>query len=356
MNVKDDEDAYLFMYEFVASILYSLENAPVLSLQFYPMLGELGQLSDKLNNQKKWNPKLFGILREASRNMIQTMFDKSTMDGWYKEVKRAHDKKFGANVKLMTSEVYQVDPTVYGDKVLPWQKTISKTIPKQDLEVLAQASKLFDIQDDILAEIGDEEEVLDDEEESSTLTPVDDEPPSLTDVLEQSLQENIELREKTSTSSTNVYKSFKGRRQFQLGQNMIYAESKNFSFLLRLDADLCPYFDNDTNRFCTNKTNGSEAFCMRHQSFENTQTMRTLKNIGSLKSFDDNGYLIAKDVLRPVLVGDVLKRVLEYCPSVEGALPAWKDMVQNSVDWFTACHAVFKTGNTRCYESFQYET
>ena len=196
---------------------------------------------------------------------------------------------------------------------------------------------------------------LDDEEESSTLTPVDDEPPSLTDVLEQSMNENIELREKTSAESVKVYSSFKGRRQFQLAQNMIFAESKNFSFLLRLDADMCPFFDEGTNRFCTNKTNGSEAFCLRHQSFENTNTMRTLKNIGSLKSPEDRGYWIARNVLRPVLVKDFTKRILEYCPSVEGALPSWKDMVKNSITWFTACHEVHMLGNTRCFESFPHE-
>ena len=57
LNVKDDPEAYKFMYDFVASITYAVCQAPVLSLQFFPILGELGSLSDKLNNLLKWNPK-----------------------------------------------------------------------------------------------------------------------------------------------------------------------------------------------------------------------------------------------------------------------------------------------------------
>ena len=53
INVKEDPEAYAFMYEFVGAVIYSTQNAPILSLQFYPLLAEMGSLSGTLNNQER---------------------------------------------------------------------------------------------------------------------------------------------------------------------------------------------------------------------------------------------------------------------------------------------------------------
>ena len=161
------------------------------------------------------------------------------------------------------------------------------------------------------------------------------------DILERSLSENRDLRNRLSDQNMAVYNTFKGRKQFQLRQNMVFAETQNFSFLLRLDTNTCPYFDNDNNVFCPSMVPKDCVFCSRHQSFENTTTMRTLKQMTFLSADKRIGHWVAKGIFRQFVTKRSDKRWLQYCPSLEGEGPSWKEMVLNLVKWLTGCFEVY---------------
>ena len=280
------------------------------------------------------------------------MVDRDTMDSWHHDIKKLKDVQVGLNVRLMTAEFYSVNAALYNNEILPWQKAVSQTIPRQDLEVIAQASRLFDIQEDLRSETDEESEVLD-EEDSSTLEY--EEMEALEDVLEKSLSDNRDLRARLSDQDLAVYNTFKGRKQFQLRQNMVAAESQNFSFLLNLDTNHCPYFDDVTNRFCSGTVPDGCVFCSKHQSFENTATMRTLKKLNFLSADKQLGHWVAKDIFRQAVIKRSDVRWFQDCPSVEGAGPAWKRMVNNLLKWLEGCFEVYEDPNAESFETFPFE-
>lgn len=349
---KDDPEAYEFMYDFCASVLYAIQDAPMLSLQFFPMLGQFGSLSEKLNNKLKWHPKLYGIIHESSK-VVNNMIHRETLDYWHLALRKMKETAVGANVKLLTSEFYKVPPEIYGNAILPWQKNISKSIPKRDLETMAQASQMFNLEEAAFAEADEVQIELDDDDSSSTLEYV--EPEAMEDLLTRSINENMELREKTSADHLAEYDSFKGRKQFQLVQNMMYAETPNYSCLLRLGANNCPFFDDSTNMFCPNKTKDGCAFCPKHQSFETTSTMRTLKKLGALPAVQRTGISVAKGIIRPKVSEKTTSKFFQYCPSTEGALPSWKEMVNHTIKWLTGAFEIYQKEDFDEYQSFPFE-
>ena len=74
------------MYRLVGGLIYSVANSPMMSLNFYPILGELGSVSDRLSKICGWSKKLFKILKENSKPMIQRMNRPEEIQDWYRSI------------------------------------------------------------------------------------------------------------------------------------------------------------------------------------------------------------------------------------------------------------------------------
>ena len=271
------------------------------------------------------------------------------MQDWITNIRRLKDKEVGVNIKIMTSEFFQVDPRLYGDLLLPWQKSLAKNIPRHDLEVLVQVSKLFDIQNDPLAEADEEEEALDDDDDT-----LEDMDATEEQILERTMSTNIDARMNTSADNLEEYNTFKGRKMFKLYQNMMQTNGGQFTLSLRLDAKVCPFFDDVTNRFCTGETEG-QTFCPKHQRFENTNTMRTIRKLLDENNDQSLGHIVASGIFRQALPKLSSDRVFQYLPSLEGAGPIWKEILQNFNNWLKGSFEVYQSADRMTYESFPFE-
>ena len=98
------------MYRLVGGMMYSIANTRTLSLNFFPMLGELGTVSDRLAKICKWSPRLFEMIRTNAKSVIQNLNKPEETTRWLRTVK---DKKMGGNLRLFVHPYVTVPNTVY---------------------------------------------------------------------------------------------------------------------------------------------------------------------------------------------------------------------------------------------------
>ena len=104
------------MYRLICGLIYAVANSPVLALNFYPILGELGSVSDRLNKMcRKWSPSLFKILRENAKPVIQRINNKEEVMEWYQTVT---DEDMRANLRFFTHQycplpASHIDPNIH---------------------------------------------------------------------------------------------------------------------------------------------------------------------------------------------------------------------------------------------------
>ena len=102
LDVQEDEETTEFMYRLIGGLIYAVANSPVLALNFYPILGELGTVSDRLNKMcRKWSPTLFKILKENSKPVFQRLNNRDEIMEWYQTV---DDPDMRANLRLFVHQ------------------------------------------------------------------------------------------------------------------------------------------------------------------------------------------------------------------------------------------------------------
>ena len=110
ITVKEDPDVVDFMYKLLGGLIYAVANAPVISLNYYPMLGELGSVSQRLAKVCGWSPTLFKIFQDASKPMANRMYDPLEIQSWLNTVK---DKDMANNLRLMLNHFVKL-PAGFG--------------------------------------------------------------------------------------------------------------------------------------------------------------------------------------------------------------------------------------------------
>ena len=86
VTIKDDQTTYDFLYRFVGGLIYAVANTPALSLNFYPIMGELGGLSDHLHKKCNWSEALFKILKQNSTVMSSRLNVPEEIQDWYRTI------------------------------------------------------------------------------------------------------------------------------------------------------------------------------------------------------------------------------------------------------------------------------
>ena len=107
------------MYRFLGGIIYSLANSKVFSLNFYPILGELGTVSDRLAKICKWSPQLYGLMKEGAHGVVNTYTKPEETTAWLRSIT---DKEMGGRVRLFVHQFVSVPDSVFDANVLQQER------------------------------------------------------------------------------------------------------------------------------------------------------------------------------------------------------------------------------------------
>ena len=93
-------------------------------------------------------------------------------------------------------------------------------------------------------------------------------------------------------------------------------------------------------------------FCTEHMHYESGRIIKTLNEIGSKVDDSSKGFHIAYGIFRRVMKPQPKKKYYQYCPSIEGLLPAWLEMENHLTRWLAACYKVFCHPDGNAYPKF----
>ena len=94
--------------------------------------------------------------------------------------------------------------------------------------------------------------------------------------------------------------------------------------------------------FCENLTDETQSFCAEHRHLENGRMVRILNEVGSRVDQKAKTFHVAAGIQWIMLKRDQSKKIYEYCPSVEGLLPAWLESVEHLIRWLSVCYQVYE--------------
>ena len=98
------------MHHLLGGLIYAVANSPSLSLNFYPILGELGNISDRLAKLCKWSTTLYKILKENAKSLAPRYSNEDVIQDWCRSVK---DTDLGNNLRLFVHQFVPVPPETY---------------------------------------------------------------------------------------------------------------------------------------------------------------------------------------------------------------------------------------------------
>ena len=98
------------MYRMIGGMIYSMADTPILSLNFYPILAELGTVSNRLAKLCKWSPKLFKLLSLAAKPVNQRLNNPEEIQNWLRTIQ---DKEIGNVLRLFMHQFVTVPNSCY---------------------------------------------------------------------------------------------------------------------------------------------------------------------------------------------------------------------------------------------------
>lgn len=98
------------MYRMLGGIIYSVATSKVFSLNFYPILGELGTVATRLSKICRWSPKLFELIKNNAKSVQQYYNRPEEITAWLRTVK---DKTQGGNLRLFVHPFVTVPHGIY---------------------------------------------------------------------------------------------------------------------------------------------------------------------------------------------------------------------------------------------------
>ena len=110
MQIKDDPEVIDFMYRLLAGLIFAIANTKVISLNFYPILGELGSVSLRLKKMCKWSPTLFETIMKGAQVVTTSWNRPEEIQDWLSTI---DDKEMGGNLRLFVHQFVPVPSNVY---------------------------------------------------------------------------------------------------------------------------------------------------------------------------------------------------------------------------------------------------
>ena len=110
VTVKDDEDTIDFMYRLLGGMIYTLATSRSLAINFYPILGELGTVTERLKKMSKWSPRLCDMIQSGALPVLQNLNRPAEITRWLRTIK---DKKMCGNLRLFVHQFVTVPHDLY---------------------------------------------------------------------------------------------------------------------------------------------------------------------------------------------------------------------------------------------------
>ena len=98
------------MYRLLGGLIFAVANTASLSLNFYPILGELGSVSDRLSKMCGWSPNLFKILKEHAQPMAPSLNNPEEIQDWYRSI---GDDEMIRNLRLFTHQFVPIPANLF---------------------------------------------------------------------------------------------------------------------------------------------------------------------------------------------------------------------------------------------------
>ena len=80
--------------------------------------------------------------------------------------------------------------------------------------------------------------------------------------------------------------------------------------------------------------------------------VRTLMDIGSKLDDKSKGFHIAAGIFHRVMKPEAKRKFYQYCPSTEGALPAWLETEEHFTRWLKVCFEIYEHPDGASYSRF----
>lgn len=110
--------------------------------------------------------------------------------------------------------------------------------------------------------------------------------------------------------------------------------------LFRLKSGACVGYDWKLQKFCDEPVMKDSNWCLKHD--QEGQDLKMIREMGTLAL--KKGVSLMKGITRVSIGPEKLDKVVEYAPSLEGAVPAFRHSSENLEKMLEAAYATFKAG------------
>ena len=86
--------------------------------------------------------------------------------------------------------------------------------------------------------------------------------------------------------------------------------------------------------------------------YESSRIIQMLNDIGTQVDWTAAEFHIAADMPRWVMKPQQTKKYYQYCPSLEGLLPAWLEQVDHTIWWLSVCTDIYEHPDADSYKRF----
>ena len=160
---------------------------------------------------------------------------------------------------------------------------------------------------------------------------------------EQNIEDDPELKLKLeqmekALQSSNKWTDDQLKTQFRLPNVALF----------RLDSGACVGYDWKLQKFCEEPVAQNSNWCLKHAQEGND--LKMIKEMGTLATKE--GVLLASDITRVKIGPEQLDKVVEYAPSLEGAVPAFRHSTENLEKMLEACYETHKAGYSETSKYF----
>ena len=98
------------MYRLLGGLIYAVANTASLALNFYPILGELGSVTDRMSKMCGWSNNLYEIMKENSKPMANRLNNAEEIQDWYRSI---GDEDMMRNIRLFVHQYVPIPSSLY---------------------------------------------------------------------------------------------------------------------------------------------------------------------------------------------------------------------------------------------------
>ena len=303
------------------SVLLATTTMPKTAISTFPILAALGHVTDKLQKICGWNPAMTERVKLNCKvqnkklvipGLFQRFFDLMDPNGAGSSP-TCPSPTVGRYYKLMLSVLAQAKLKDHF-----WRTNVRQ----QDLEM---AQKLFNKPDSDIAIITSEilelcESDLAVSSRSTLNVEAMSEPGTHLSGLDNSTEFDVETQQQREDAYLDA--SLDEGNERWTDNDMEFFNRKQQSALFRVNGDCCLYYDYETNAFCDKPAVENTARCIKHKDTANTKFMQIL-----MKMHKDDykvGFSLSSECFRHFVEPSTTTDYVEYAPSLEGPLSAFK--------------------------------